>query len=378
MLLGKYKIKVEEKNFIKVINILKNRNIDITNVLIKKEYAFFEIDECNIKMLRQVFKKQKIKYKVIGIRGIYFLFEYLLKHWVFTLFFLITIFTIFLSTCFIWNVEVLGEKFIKEKDILDFLIEQNIEPGNLKFGINTEDLNNELRLRFSNIAFSTVDIKGTNIILKIIDYDETLNYKEDIAASDIIASKDAIIQNIVVSNGIQRVKKDLFVKKGTLLIEGKIIEFKDTENENYKNIRARGKVIGKTSYDLTAKKELKKKIKYFTGRKHIEIIYDNYKSIFKYNDKYEEYDVITKEYNINSKRFTINIYEEYITKFEDVDIEEAKQLIAEEVKKQIDNQTEKVYYIHDVSEKYFVLNDILHLNKKIIIFEDVGLEVKKN
>lgn len=254
------------------INLCRINNIkiwDIKNIV--KGLVRFKINISDFKKLRKIAKKTKCKVSIKEKKGLYFtLFKYRKRKLIFIFLFLIIIFSIAFST-FIWDIEVVGNQNIAKEQIISNLKDSGIYVGKCKIGLDKKEVINNLRSKQLELSWAGIEINGTKATINVVEktkIDEK-NIQES-GIGDIIATKSGTVTKIVVENGTSKYKQFDYVKKGDVIIEGRVY----TKNMEVMN-------------DVTAK-----------GYAMVDNIYV-YEKEYMYND-------ISKEYN-NKKRTTIGI-----------------------------------------------------------------------
>ena len=239
--LGYLNIYVEGYFIEKFLNICANRKILLWNSnRVKSTILNVNISIKDYRKIKEILKKTKCKAKINKKKGLPFLFNKYRKRKVFGICFVVVITLTFVLSRFIWNIEVEGNESIKENEIIEIASRNNLKIGVLKDRIDIKRIAQEIRIERDDISWATVDIKGTNAIIKIAESTP----KPDIINKDepcnIVATKDAIVTRVNAQNGIPVVEKDSMVKKGDVLISG-TIEVKYTGT---RKVHATGEVYG--------------------------------------------------------------------------------------------------------------------------------------
>ena len=104
-------------------------------------------------------------------------------------------------------------------------IEQDLEEVGLKVGkakseIDTKEIMNKLRLKRDDIAWVGMELKGTNMIVKLVKADKKPEIVDDSEYCNIVSDKEGIITKINVQNGTANVKVGDTVKEGMVLVNG--------------------------------------------------------------------------------------------------------------------------------------------------------------
>ncbi len=131
------------------------------------------------------------------------------------------------------HIELNGNYSISDDVFLDFLEEEHIHLGMWIKDIPLEELEKQIRKKFDLITWTSGKIDGTVLIIDVKENEKLINTESDEKStygSSIYANVDGIIQSVYVRNGIPLVKKGAEVKKGDLLVDGKVPVY-NTEQE---------------------------------------------------------------------------------------------------------------------------------------------------
>ena len=305
LLLGYVRIEVEGYYIERFINICTNRKILIWNLKREKGVKLYlNIGIKDFKLLTQIAIKTKCKIKILKKRGIPFLLHRYKKRKISIIFLIIMLGAIFISSNYIWNIEIWVEDDLVVENILEDLKSLGISKGKLKSKIDTEKVINEIMLKRNDIAWMGIDLKGTNIKVNIVKVAESPEIISDTDYSDIIAKKSGIITKITAQNGTAMVNIGDEVKKGDILIVG-YMEGKYTDK---RYVHSLGEVEAKIFYKESICVEFNEEVYKKTGRKENKYqINFNETKIKLYNklSKFEFYDSNVKEHIL---KITNNFY----------------------------------------------------------------------
>ncbi len=201
-----------------------------------------------------------------------------------------------LSVSIIWDIEIIGCKSEMIPQVMNVLNVDNIGRGSFKMKLNPKDIASKIALNVDQIAWAGVEIKGVKLFITIkdsIDAPVLINNNESF---NIIAERDGLVKNMEVYAGNALVKEGETVRKGQVLVSGKL-ESKNPEFGS-RDIHALGKIMARTWYEnsLPVSKVYTQRLK--TGKTH-EIVYlrflDSRLKISGGNLPYEMFDTVTIE-----------------------------------------------------------------------------------
>ena len=194
---GYVNIVVEGYYIEKFINLCLNKSIYVWNL--KREKASILHARINIndfKKLKNICKQTKCRVKIEKKNGIPFILYKYKKRKITIIFLILVIASIFIMSNFIWNIEIVGNEKIDSMEIMNILKQEGIDIGKSKMSIDTKDILNEIRFKREDIAWIGFEIKGTNLIVKIVEADEKPEIINEEDYCNIIAKKDAVISKI--------------------------------------------------------------------------------------------------------------------------------------------------------------------------------------
>ena len=347
LLLGYVRIEVEGYYVERFINICTNKKILIWNLKREKGVKLYlNIGINDFKSLSKIAKKTNCKVKILKKRGIPFLLSRYKKRKIFAIFLIVMLIGIFISSKYIWNIEVIVEENLVVDNIIEDLESAGLKRGALKNNIDTEKIINEIRLKRNDIAWIGIDMEGTNIKVNIVKSDNSPEIINNTDYCNIVANKAGIITKLTAQNGTAMFKVGDTVQKGDILIAG-YMEGKYTDK---RYVHSLGVVQAKVWYEKTKKIDFNQEINKETGNKakKYEINFNNYKlKLYKNLSKFEFYKSDVSEKNLKIfKNYYLPISitkitnEEQTKEIKKYNLNEAINLGAEELSKQIEEEIE--------------------------------------
>jgi similar to stage IV sporulation protein len=284
------------------------------------------------------------------------------------------LFLLFISNI-IFDVEVIHSNTNIRKLVTEELKERNISKWHFKQsyeGIKKikEEILSEYKDRLEWIEIESI---GTKYIVKVEER-KIIEKDKEYIYQDIVSSKSAVIVRINATEGeIIRQKND-YVKKGDIIISGKIMK----GNEVSKLVKASGKIYGEVWYNIKVEHPLIYQSKIKTGRKR-----NVYKIVFLNNglslfDFHPFKKATSTYYNIVSNPlipFKLVKDTQYEIMVEDEVYTDGEALIKAEqlaVTKMEDYLLEDEYIIGKRKLKYYIENDKLYLELFFKVYENIG------
>ncbi len=143
---------------------------------------------------------------------------------------------------YIWNVNIYGARITDSEDIKAFLYDNGFRSSISKDRIEKNELELLIKNHFRDISEVVTDIDGVNLNITVFESSSPIVAFDKDVPVDIIATKDCIIDEIDVYNGVGMVDAGEEVKKGDVLISGRV-EYLFKDEERYKNVHAIGKTL---------------------------------------------------------------------------------------------------------------------------------------
>ena len=346
-LLGYIRITVEGYYIERFINICKSKHITIWNLKRNKDICLYlNVRISEFKNLRDVAKKTKCKIKIKNKKGMPFLLHKYKKRKIFGILLILIAFFIWLSSNFVWNVDIIEENGNELVNIRQDLENVGLKTGNLKSKIDTKQIINKIRLERKDIAWIGIELKGTNAIVKIVKSDEKPEIIDENEYCSIISNKAGVITKINAQSGTANVKVGDTVKEGDTLING----WMEGKFTGIRYVHAKGKIEAKVWHTKS------KKVLYNTTEKEetgstenkYEIKFNNFKiNLYKKLSKFEIYDTIEAENKIrifSDFYLPISIVKKTNKELKEEQklytLEEAKNKGIEELQNELDNEIE--------------------------------------
>ena len=249
------------------------------------------------KKIHNIARKTKCKVKINSKNGLPIILYRYRKRKLFAFIIIPIALLIFVSSTYIWNIELVGVENIDTEELLSQLNEEGVGIGKRKSSINSENVINNIRLKRTDIAWLSLDMKGTNVIVTIVEAEEKPEIINKDEYCNIIANQQGIITKITADTGTPLVKVGDIVEKGDILIGG----YMQGKYTNVRYVHAKGEVKAKVWYAKKIKSGLTREISKKTGitQNRYSININNFKiNLYKTLPNFENYDTINETYKI--------------------------------------------------------------------------------
>ena len=368
------------------INMASYRGIHIWDMNIEEGCGYIKVSLSDFKMLKECAKKTGCKFEIIKRYGFPFFVNRYRKRKILALGIPLFIVCIYILSSFLWKIDIYGNDRVSKTDILKMLDDNGISAGVLKFNIDTKETAKKIIEEFPDISWASVSINGTELIVKVSETIEKTTI-EDNTPSDIISSKDGIIEGIAVSSGTPIVKIGDVVYEGDTLVSGEII-LKDGEEEVGKEYTAsKGQVFAKVWYEFYNEVPLVYNENIYTGDNKTDIYITLNGVMFNIitpKIEYKNYDtqlVYEKNFSLGDYilPFSIvkNTYNEYNVVKKQRTEEEAKLLTEYKIEEKIMEETVDCNII-DKETEYILKDNILYSKTTVTAIERIDKQVKRS
>lgn len=336
----------------------------------------------NYKEVAKIAKKCQCIIKITNKNGLPFLLNKYRKRKIFVATLGVIIIGIIAISNFIWNIEIKGIDETKQKEILEFIQNEGVDIGKYKNGVDLQNLINKIRIARDDIAWIGMEIKGTNLIIEVVEADEKPEIINEDEYCNIVANNDGIIVKVNAQNGTPAVQEGDTVKKGDILVQG-WIEGKYTEN---RYVHAEGEIIAKVWYSEKEKVYYKQTYENQTGNKEKKytLNINNFKiNFFKTLSNFENYDTIR---TIKKLKITSNFYlpveivvsENFEKQKNEIiyDKNEAKEIGINELKSKLEGQIENKENISNIYINAYESEEYIEVEVIYEVLESIGTKEK--
>ncbi|MDU6985217.1 MAG: sporulation protein YqfD [Terrisporobacter othiniensis] len=365
---GYYTIVVEGLDTESFLNYLIRNKIYVYNVnRIEKVKIQFNIDRDNYKKLKKIHRSNKFNIKVKKQTGIPFIAKRIYTYRGMVICAIISLIILMSTSQFVTDVYITAPEGIDKTALKKELYIQGVKPGIYKKSIDRKTVRDNIMSKFKQIAYVSINVKGTNIFVNITKKDESQNSEENSNYCNIIATKDGIIEKVVPRSGEAVVEEGDIVKKGDVLVNGA-------------NTTALPEVWATTFY------EAKKSSNYIDiknqrtdNKKKVYTIsfYDKKYKILR-NIKYKDYEIENKTHELKLGDYTFPIKITVSTFYEvrkvenKIDVKKVKEELSRAVLKELDYTIPVSARIVDSKDKYNVNKSMVEYIVTVTTSEDIA------
>ena len=283
---------------LRFVNLCRNNGIELRHLVRRENAIQMEIDAENFKKLRPLVRKTHVKIHILNRHGPAFFFYRHKRRWWFLLGMTVFAGMIYILSLFVWQIDIDGNRKYTDALILQALAQMDVKTGCRKSEIDLPEIEEELRIMYNEITWVSASITGTKLQIELREGDlkisgssgggQTGNVKrvenrennpktqngesETDLPANLVADEDAIITNLVVRRGTVAVRYGDEVKKGDVLIEGKVYIYNEDETlKKVDYLTAEGDVFGKYQELYEKHYQRKHEVRSYTGKDYREL-----------------------------------------------------------------------------------------------------------
>ena len=365
---GYYTVVVEGLDTESFLNYLIRNKIYVYNVnRIDKNKIQFNIDRDNLKKLKKIHRSNKFNIKVKKQTGIPFIAKRIYTYRGMVICAVISLIILMSTSQFVTDVYITAPEGIDKVALKKELYIQGVKPGVYKKSIDRKVVRDNIMVKFNEIAYVSINVKGTNIFVNITKKEDTQNSEENSNYCNIIATKDGIIEKVVPRSGEAVVEEGDIVKKGDVLVNGA-------------NTTALPEVWATTFYE--AKKSsnyIDIKTQRTNNKKNVYTIsfYDKKYKILR-NIKYKDYEIENKthELKVGDYTFPLKIIVSTFYEVEKVEnkmsVKKIKEELSAAVLKELDYTIPVSARIVDSKDKYNVNKSMVEYIVTVTTSENIA------
>ncbi len=366
------------------INICKKNNIHFLNLSVKESSYDAILLTKDYKLLSPFIKKTGIDIQITNKKGLPHLFYKYKKRKIFVLCMICFILLIYSFSFFIWNINIEGTNNYTEEQIIKHVRDNYVNTGTPIKNIDCNALEKSLRNDFEDLAWISCEIKGTRLNICLMETIEDEKVHQITEPCNIVACKDGIITDILVSNGTKVVKPGDEIKKNDILITGVVNvynEYDELLETNY--VSAKGSIIALVSYEYSDEFELSSTQKKYTGetKNNYQLcLFNSFLPYYKSKIKYETYDTIKEDKNIKIGDsfylpgfLRVTSYKEYTVETITLSEKEAREKAQNRLNIYIDNLKKKGVSILENNVKITFENGRCKAEGNLLVKESIGV-----
>ena len=208
---------------------------------------------------------------------------------------------LFLSSLFIWEIDVVGNEQLTDGQVLRALSRCGVDSGTCRYSVSADLVRSQMLRELPELAWMTVNISGSRAVAVVLERQEKPEIYAESAPADIVAARTGIIRRLSVENGRPVVHTGQSVLAGETLVSAEL----DSLSNGSKYVRARARILADTWRELSAVCPAQEEVKepnlisrnrfaVIFGKRRINLYFDSGKAI-------DECDKIIHEYKLGAE-----------------------------------------------------------------------------
>ncbi|MCM1268095.1 MAG: sporulation protein YqfD [Bacteroidales bacterium] len=263
-------IKVWGYSVERLLNLCGNHDILVWGIEDHGDYHTMRISIEGFFALKPLLKKTGTRAAVLHRYGLPFFVSKLFARKIFVAGLFLCLFFWGISSRFIWDIRIEGNLSLTEDVLLDYLEERGIHTAMKKSALQIEPLEQALREDYDLITWTSAQLKGTTLLIRIKENDtpdyETETQKEDTRGIDLIAARDGVVTYIITRKGVPLAAQGQSVQAGDVLVSGAIPVYnEDTTVRRYQFVEADADITLRYAQNITLEEAVAYEEKLYTG-----------------------------------------------------------------------------------------------------------------
>lgn len=344
----------------KIINIALTRGIYIWDIKRNGDIIQLKVRSSAYKALKNITDEHNYDLEILDKKGLPFYKTLLKRRMGFLGGAVIFILTLYIMSSFVWFIQVSGNNKVETRKILMSAASHGVYQGSAKWNFNRNEAEQAILRDLSELSYVQCDIRGVKAHIKVVE--KILPGNEVTGPCHIVASKDGIIEDVLVLEGQANVKPGDVVGKGDILISGIVfppvqygIEVPEGQEQKPYHVRARGQVKSRTWYEGYGECYLRADKKIFTGRKTTKLYFETpWKNFLLKGDRESSFQLYEQGSNKKTLRTAIGnwslyklILKEQVIEIKEYKEDEAIEIARERALKNLRTQMKEPYRISD-------------------------------
>ena len=376
-------IKVTGFSIERFLNLCLNKDINLHKIEETTDGIICKINIKDFKKLKEISKKTGCKYKIILKYGMPFFLFRNRKRKMFLVGAISFVMLLYYFSSFIWSIEVIGNNYLDNNEILHFCEDKGIYLGAYKRKINIKSIQTDLKNHFDTISWANISIDGTKVTISISENIKKENATQNNTPCDIIATETGVITEIVTRSGTPLVTSKDVVQKGDILVSGEVLLKEGEEIKGVYYTPSDADIRAKLEKEITVNVPYQYYIKEYTDNKKTTynlLAFNKNFSLSPFNKvSYKNYDTVSSRTQLKlPKDFYLPFiikktqHKEYIPVKKTYSINEAKlyanKLLTEQITREID-------FSSDIISKEIIYKETdkeLIATAKLTLIQDIG------
>lgn len=267
---GYVAVKVWGYSVERLLNLCGNHDVLVWDIEDHGDYHTMHISIAGFFALKPLLKKTGTRVTVLGKYGLPFFVSKMWRRKLFVAGLVCCILFWCLSSRFIWDIRIEGNFGLTEDVLMDYLEGQGVHTAMKKSELEIEKLEQALREDYDLITWTSVQLRGTTLLIHIKENEmpvyDNQNKAETDKGMDLVAEKEGVVTYIITRSGVPQVACGDSVQKGDVLVSGAVPVYnEDTTVRRYQYVRADADITLSYARNLSLEEEIAYDEKCYTG-----------------------------------------------------------------------------------------------------------------
>ena len=268
---GYVKIKVWGYSTERLLNLCGNHDILVWDIVNHGDHDTMKISVRGFFALKPLLKKTGTRAAVLQKYGLPFFMSKMQKRKMFVAGLLGCLLFWVIMAGYIWNIEIEGNYVLTEDVLMDYLDEKGVHVAMKKSRLQIEGLEKALREDHDIITWTSVQVKGTTLLIHIKenempDYEQNMQQAQE-DGIDLIATRSGTVSYIITRSGVPQVALGDTVEKGDVLVSGAVPVYnEDTTVRKYQFVQSDADILLRYTESLSVKRDILYDEKLYSGR----------------------------------------------------------------------------------------------------------------
>ncbi len=246
---GYVKIRIQGYSPERFLNLCRYHHILIWGLVPRDNAYEMYLTLDGFRKLRPIIRKTHTRVALLERCGLPFFIRKHRKRKMFLAGALICIGLLFFYSSYIWDIHFEGNNKWTDQTLLEFLETKEVSPGMPKSRVDCSRIVKDIRAQYDDIVWVSASMDGSRLRIQIKENEDTFREEEksrdpsggpessqngnasqetagsdgaDKTPTDLVASQDGVITSIITRSGVPRVHVGDSVKKGDLLVSGRV------------------------------------------------------------------------------------------------------------------------------------------------------------
>ena len=252
------------------MNLCGNHDVLVWDIEDHGGYHTMHMSIAGFFALKPLLKKTGTRAAVIGKYGMPFFVSKMLGRKLFVAGLAGCILFWCLASRFIWDIRIEGNFALTEDVLMDYLEEQGIHTAMKKSALEIAELEQALREDYNLITWTSVQLRGTTLLIHIKENEmpvyDNRNKADSDKGMDLVEEKEGVVTYIITRSGVPQVACGDTVQKGDVLVSGAVPVYnEDTTVRRYQYVQADADITLSYARNLSLEEEIAYDEKCYTG-----------------------------------------------------------------------------------------------------------------